>query len=457
MLDRDSIVNYCNVNQQRFLDELCQFVRFKTVGNNPRFKSAVNGCVAWLERIFWRTGFTDVTVIETWGNPVIIASYITNAAYPTIVFYGHYDIAAISDDLSDFSPFVKYSQRPPYLYGRGSSDDKGQIWAHIKAIEYFLHGKQNLNINIKVILEGNEETGSKPLLYLLKQAPSLVSADAVIVSDMPMADYNMPSIIYSLRGSFSFKLTIQRHQTEMHSGNYGGILIDPAFILCDILHSLYSYTSNYGLFHQIDATEREFMHRNGFDNVSMRSRFSETLPEEALHGRTLYENSTIMPSVTVTGLYAGNCEHEQNAIVSSASAIINIRFPFTTDGQFWYRTINKLLKRKVPSSLHYYIDILSLSNGVEIDRNDSVIAITHSILSDVYGTPPRYVRLGGTIPVVETFYNKLSIPVLMSGSGLPDDAIHSRSERYHIPTFLKSIMTSILLIHTCSLNERSIS
>jgi acetylornithine deacetylase/succinyl-diaminopimelate desuccinylase-like protein len=311
-----------------------------------------------------------------------------------------------------------------------------------------------LNVNIKVILEGNEETGSRPLLKLLKNQPSLFSADAVIISDMPMSAYNEPSIVYSLRGSFSFKVSIHRHHSERHSGNFGGLLIDPVLTLCNVLKSLYDIAGKDEFMKYYDTTEREFMLRNGFSNLSIRSKYSDTLPEEALDGRTFYENSTIMPSVAVTGLSAGSCEHEQNSIVSHASAIVNIRFPFTTDGLQWLTMVRNLLKRLVPATLKYTIEILSLSNGVEVDRNENIINIAHASLTNAFGKPPKYVRLGGTIPVVDTFYNSLSIPVLMCGSGLPDDAIHSRNERYHIPTFLKSITASILLLQRCALHER---
>jgi acetylornithine deacetylase/succinyl-diaminopimelate desuccinylase-like protein len=454
MITIDTINAYCTQNHQRFIDELRQFVRFKTIGNVPQYASAISQCVNWLHNMLYASGFTDVTQFTTSGNPVILATIFKKSTFPTIMFYAHYDIAAISDDASDTAPFINALYRHPFLYGRGSSDDKGQLWAHIKAVEYFLHCNIDLNVNIKVILEGNEETGSRPLLKLLKNQPSLFSADAVIISDMPMSAYNEPSIVYSLRGSFSFKVSIHRHHSERHSGNFGGLLIDPVLTLCNVLKSLYDIAGKDEFMKYYDTTEREFMLRNGFSNLSIRSKYSDTLPEEALDGRTFYENSTIMPSVAVTGLSAGSCEHEQNSIVSHASAIVNIRFPFTTDGLQWLTMVRNLLKRLVPATLKYTIEILSLSNGVEVDRNENIINIAHASLTNAFGKPPKYVRLGGTIPVVDTFYNSLSIPVLMCGSGLPDDAIHSRNERYHIPTFLKSITASILLLQRCALHER---
>src|SRR5947209_8949390 len=231
----DNVIDFINVNRERYLEELKSFLAIPSISALPQHAGDVKRCAEWCADEMRRIGLQNVRLIETPGNPVVYGDWLGAPGAPTILFYGHYDVQPV-DPLGLWqSPPFEATVRDGEIYARGAADDKGQVFMHFKAVEAHLKQSSRLPVNIKLILEGEEEVGSVNLDNFVRSNKSLLAADVVVISDSAMFDRGVPSICYSLRGLVYFQIDLRGTKSDLHSGVFGGAVANPNMVLAQIL------------------------------------------------------------------------------------------------------------------------------------------------------------------------------------------------------------------------------
>src|SRR5215211_5198642 len=231
----NNVIDFINTNRDRYVDQLKEYLAIPSISALPQHRADVRRCAEWTAEEMRRIGLENVRLIETPGYPVVYGDWLHASDKPTILFYGHYDVQPVDPvDLWESPPF-QATVRDGEIYARGSADDKGQIFMHFKAIEAHLKQSGKLPINVKVVLEGEEEVGSVNLDNFIKAHKAELAADVVVISDSPMFDRGIPSICYGLRGLAYFQIDLRGTASDLHSGSFGGAVANPAFVLAQIL------------------------------------------------------------------------------------------------------------------------------------------------------------------------------------------------------------------------------
>ena len=234
----DNVIDFINTNRDRYVDELTAYLAIPSISALPEHAEDVRRCAEWTRDELTRIGLENVRLVDTPGHPVVCGDWLHADGAPTILFYGHYDVQPV-DPLDEWeSPPFEATVREGEIYARGAADDKGQIFMHFKAIEAFLRQNGRLPVNLKLILEGEEEVGSEHLDGFIREHQSELGADVVVISDSPMFDRGVPSICYGLRGLTYFQVDLRGTTTDLHSGSFGGAVANPAFVLAQFLSQM---------------------------------------------------------------------------------------------------------------------------------------------------------------------------------------------------------------------------
>jgi acetylornithine deacetylase/succinyl-diaminopimelate desuccinylase-like protein len=325
---------YARAVGRRFVAELTEFTRFPSVSAQPEHAEDVKRCALWLAEHLRTVGLTHARVIPTRRHPIVYADWLDAPGHPTVLLYGHYDVQP-PDPLNEWqTPPFEPTIRGNDLFGRGASDDKGQMFVHVKALESYLHTNGRLPINVKCLFEGEEEIGSANLKAFLFQNTSALAADVAVMSDMPMLAPDRPALTYAMRGALSLELEIRGQEVDLHSGNFGGAVHNPLQTLSEIIASLHNRDGRvmipgfYDHVRRLHEKERAYMTRVG---PSDRQILQDARAERGWgeHGYTLYERITIRPALTVNGIVGGYQGPGVKAVIPArATAKINLTFPF---------------------------------------------------------------------------------------------------------------------------------
>jgi acetylornithine deacetylase/succinyl-diaminopimelate desuccinylase-like protein len=442
-------LEYAHAHRKRFVAELKRFLSFPSVSSKPERARDVRRCAAWLARHLKNIGLDQVRVIPTRGHPIVYGAWSGARGRPTLILYGHYDVVP-AEPLRDwrtppFTPTLKDGN----LYARGAADDKGQLFSHVKALESWLRTERSLPVNVKCIFEGEEEIGSPHLTSFIARNRRALRADAAVISDTRMLAPDRPAISYAQRGGLRAELKITGPPHELHSGNFGGAVLNPAQALCEIiarLHDGHGHIAIPGFYDDVrrwDEAERAFMTRNG------------PTDEEILHdanikgawgepGFTAYERTTIRPALIVNGIAGGHQGHGSKSIIpASAFAKLSFRLVPDQNPQKIAQLFRDHIARLTPAAVHSSVRTFSPIEPALVDRNHSAVRAATFAYKNGFGSPPVFVRSGGSIPVVHTFQRILGCPAVLMGFGLPDDHIHGPNEKFHLANFYKAIATSI--------------
>jgi acetylornithine deacetylase/succinyl-diaminopimelate desuccinylase-like protein len=436
-------------NRSRFLAELQQFLRFRSISSQPGRRADAMQCATWLARHLKAIGLPRVRVVPTRGNPIVFASKFRGRDYPTILIYGHYDVLP-GEPLHEW-------RTPPFeptlignkLFARGTSDDKGQLFIHIKAVESYLSAEGALPVNVKFLFEGGEEVGSPNLDSFIRRNRRILAADAAVISDTRMIAPNRPAISYAQRGGLRVELEIKGSDHDLHSGNFGGAVLNPAQALSEMiakLHDAHGRVAIPGFYKDVrnwGEMERGFMARNGRSN-------EEILANAGVHrgwgeeGFSAYERTTIRPALTINGITSGHQGKGAKSIIPSR-AIAKLSFRLVPDqkpervARLFRDYINKIKPRQVQCAVKFFSPIAPAI----LNRKHPAILAAVGAYERSFGSRPVFIRSGGSIPVVKTFQKQLGIPVVLMGFGLPEDNIHAPNENLDLTNFTKGIETSI--------------
>jgi acetylornithine deacetylase/succinyl-diaminopimelate desuccinylase-like protein len=449
----DSLRNalaYARGKQPRFEGELGAFIRFASVSAQPQHADDIAKCAAWLAGHLRAVGLDKVQVVPTARHPIVYADWRrAPPGTPTVLIYGHYDVQP-AEPLAEWRlPPFESVVRGEDIFGRGASDNKGQMFAHVNAIESFLETTSTLPVNVMCLFEGEEEIGSPNLASFLADNRRGLLANCAVVSDTQIPSPSRPAITYALRGGLSAELEARGPRRELHSGVFGGAVHNPLQALCEIIARLHDGRGRItipGFYDRVrlwDAEERAYMRQVGPSDAQM-LRNAGAIKPWGESGYSLYERTTIRPALTVSGVVGGyQGPGVKAAIPTCAVAKLNFRLVPDQDP----REIDQLFRDYVagitPPGVRTGIRTLMRANPALVDRTHPAIVAAARAYHQAFGAPTIFLRNGGTIPVVNLIHEIVGIPVVLMGFGLPDDRIHGPNEKFHLPNFHKGIATSI--------------
>jgi acetylornithine deacetylase/succinyl-diaminopimelate desuccinylase-like protein len=440
---------HIHANRLMAIGELQDFIRFPSVSMQSKYAGEVNRCARWLASQIRQAGITDTQIIPTPGHPLVYAAWRKAPGLPTLLIYGHYDVQPV-DPLNEwrtppFEPIVQDN----HLYGRGASDDKGQMYAHIKAIQAYLQTAYRLPVNVICLFEGEEEIGSPNLQNWLKDNPERLKADLAVISDTRMRNAQRPALTYALRGGLGLELVVKGPGQDLHSGTFGGAIHNPLQALCELIARLHDADHRVaipGFYDSVrvwSGAERDFMRRSGLSDAEiLRDALAQHSWGEA--GYSLYERTTTRPALTVNGITGGYQEAGGKAVIPRlASAKLSFRLAPDQDPAEVDRLFRAYIHKIAPPTIQVQIHTRMSARPALIDRNHPGMRAAAFAYRQGFGALPVYLRSGGTIPVVNMLQEIVGIPTVLMGFALGDDNKHAPNERFYLPNFYNGIATCI--------------
>lgn len=438
--------DYINKNQERFLNELLDWLRIPSISADPAFAKDVHKAAAYVADKLKAVGADNVSIEETAGYPIVYADKIIDPSKPTVLVYGHYDVQpSVPDELWE-TPAFEPDIRNGNIYARGACDDKGQVYMHVKAFETMMN-TDSLACNVKFMIEGEEEVGSTNLgIYVCDNVEKL-AADVVLISDTGMIANDIPSIDTGLRGLSYVEVEVTGPNIDLHSGTYGGAVANPINVLCDMISSLHDENRHItipGFYDNVDVVsdeDRAEMAKTPFDLEAYKAELDvDDVMGEA--GYSTIERTGIRPTLDVNGIWGGYIgEGAKTVLPSKAYAKISMRLvPSQTSAE-----ISALFKNHFESIAPKSVKVkVTLHHGGEaaVTPTDSkAYKAASKAMEATFGKKPIPTRGGGSIPIVALFEEVLGLKTVLMGFGLDSDAIHSPNEKYGIFNFYKGIET----------------
>jgi acetylornithine deacetylase/succinyl-diaminopimelate desuccinylase-like protein len=437
----------------RFVRELAQFVRFESVSGEPARRARVAACAAWLADHLRAIGLERVRVATTPGHPIVLAEWVRAPPRPTLIVYGHYDVQPSRPDAAWSTPPFGARIEASALLGRGASDDKGQMWAHVKAIESFLRTAGTLPLRVKCVFDGEEEVGSPNLMRFLAARERLFAADAAIVSDMPMLAADRPALTESLRGVLAMEIVVKGAPADLHSGLYGGAVANPLLVLCALVASLVATDGRvavdgfYDRVRPLSPRERAYMARIGPSDQNV-LQAAGVAARDGEREFTAYESTSIRPALNVTGIVGGHAGPGAKAIIPArARATLDFRLVPDQQPREIARAVARHIAALTPPNVRVRTRVLMTADPVTTPRSGPAVEAAIAAMRAAFGVAPVFVRIGGTIPVVHVLQRR-RIPTVLMGLALPDDRMHAPNERLHLPNLYRGIAASLHFMAT---------
>ena len=442
-------LSYAEQNADRFVGELKELLRIPSVSTDPAYADEVRRAAVWLRDHFDAIGMETTDIIETDGHPIVYADHITDPANPTVVVYGHYDVQPPDPleewDTDPFEPALHGDR----LYARGACDDKGQMFMQVKAAEAYLSGEGDLPVNLKYVIEGEEETGSMAIESYIQSDGSRLDGDVALISDTAMFSPETPSITYGLRGLAYAEITLQGPNRDLHSGNYGGAVDNPINALSRLLADLHDEDHHiaipgfYDDVRDLTEAERDTYANLPFDEAAWRDTIGiDDVRTEA--GYTTLECLSARPTLDVNGIWGGYTgEGAKTVLPSKAHAKLSMRLVPKQSVPDIYDKLEAHLKADVPDTMELSVRRLHGGDPVLVDPSIPPMQAAKDAMGEVRGTDPVFVRNGGTIPVVADFQQHLGLDSVLMGFGLDADAIHSPNESFGLDRFHQGIQAII--------------
>jgi acetylornithine deacetylase/succinyl-diaminopimelate desuccinylase-like protein len=446
----NAALQYAARQHASHLEELFAFLRLASVSTDPAYAAPTAAAADWLAERLAAAGLENVRVIPTTRHPLVYADWLhAGPDAPTVLIYGHYDVQPVDPlELWDTPPFEPQA-RDDYVYARGAADDKGQVYIHVKAAEAYLRTAGRLPLNVKFLIEGEEEIGSANLRAFIPQNRELLAADSALISDSAIVGPDQPALVYSLRGNCHVQLKLTGPARDLHSGTYGGSINNPLNALGHLLAKLKNEFGHimipgfYDRVRPLSLEERELLAAFPLSEADWLAQTGAP----ALWGEpeyTLVERIGARPTLDVTGMWGGYIgEGAKTVLPSSAHAKVSMRLVPDQDPAEIAALFEKFVREVLPPSVSVEMRIGGMSRAALIDRDTAPMRAAAAAYETTFGRPPVFMREGGSIPVVSDFEGQLGLPTVLMGFGLPGDHIHSPNERFYLPNFHKGIETSI--------------
>ena len=444
----ENVLSYIEKNQDRFLEELKEFLRIPSISNNAENNKDVVRCAHYVADQLREIGMQQAQLFPTPGHPIVYGEWLGAPGQPTILCYGHYDVQPVDPlDLwisGPFDPTIRNGE----IFARGSVDDKGQVLMNFKGVEAHLKADGKLPVNIKFLIEGEEEVGSANLDNFIAEHKQLLKADVVLISDTPMFDRGIPSICYGLRGLVYCQIDLKGSNSDLHSGSFGGTVINPNFALAQIITELKDKNGRiqipgfYDDVEEMTSGEKRELSRLPFNE----EKYRKDLGAPALQGEKGYntlERIWVRPTLEVNGLCGGFIgEGAKTVIPAKAMAKISMRLVPNQDPDKIASLFESYVKQIAPASVELSITRMHGGKAWVAPIDHPAILAASRAFEKAFGKRPVFVREGGSIPVVATFAELLGLPSVLMGIGLPDENAHAPNEKLDLFNFRTGIAGS---------------
>ncbi len=441
---------YLKQTEKKRLSDLFALLKFPSVSAKSEHKPDLVACAGWLKQHLAGIGFR-AKVMPTGGHPVVYAQYLVDKKAPTVLYYGHYDVQPPEPlELWNSAPF-KPEIRSGYIYARGSTDDKGQTFAQIKGLEAVIKATGTLPVNVKLLIEGEEETHSANLPKFIRKNKKMLAADVVVVSDTAQFSRTLPAVTIGLRGIASVEVFVYGPDRDVHSGSFGGAITNPVNALCAMVGSLHDKDSHVTIpgFYKGVKPIGKLMKQQLARLPFKAGPYQKSLKVPALGGEkgfTTMERTWLRPTCDVNGITGGyQGEGAKTIIPSMASCKITMRLVPGQEPKDICNKIEKYLKRIAPKSVRVKVDKHGGAEACLVPPNSPWLAAANDALKAGFGVEPVYMLEGGSIPIVNDFKAILKLDTLLIGFGQADDNIHSPNERFRVRDFERGCLTAAYL------------
>jgi len=448
---------YAEKNHDQFIAELIDFLKIESVSTDKTRYDQVNQAADWLKDHCVNIGLENVEIMPTDGHPIVYADWLhAGDDKPTVLIYGHYDVQP-ADDPNDPSMLAEWVSPPfdpairdGHLYARGATDDKGQTFIHLKAFDSQMKATGTFPVNIKFMIEGEEEIGSPNLLPYLKENLDRLACDVVVVSDSDVLAPDKPSMTYALRGLVYTEIHVKGGDSDLHSGSFGGAVHNPVQALAEILAQLHDANGTITvpgfyddvvpltdeereLLAKIPKTEAEFM---------AEGKLSALWGEKEY---TVLERVGARPTLEINGMIGGFTGDGQKTVIGkSAMAKVSCRLVANQDPDKIFDLLKRHITNITPDSITSEVKRLGAhADPVLVPIDNATVKVASEAYEAVFGTQPYFIRSGGSIPVVGFYQTMLNVPVLLMGFGLPDDNLHAPNEKFTLVMFERGVQTML--------------
>ncbi|MGH9670984.1 MAG: dipeptidase [Terriglobales bacterium] len=450
----NAAVAYAHQNQERFLSELKDLLRIPSVSTLPEHKEDVRRAAQFVADEMKRIGLEQVEIIPTQGHPLVYADWLHAAGKPTVLCYGHYDVQP-PDPVEEWtSPPFEPTERNQNIYARGAVDDKGQMYMHLKAIESLMKtGGGCLPVNVRMIIEGEEEVGGESISRFVREHSARLKADVALISDTELFAPDLPTLCVGLRGMVYTELEATGPMTDLHSGIYGGAAPNPMEALARIISKLKNDKGKIlipGFYDDVSKpTAAELKAWKSLPFNEQRYRKTE-VGSSVLTGESGYsvlERTWARPTLEVHGMPGGFIGAGGKTVIPArAAAKISMRLVPDQRPDRIFKQYSKFVNKLVPKGIHLKIKQFSVADPIVVKTNNRFVKASTEAMREVFHKDTVYIRSGGSIPIVADFEKHLKIPSVMMGFGLPDDNLHAPNEKFHIPNFYRGIESIILFL-----------
>ena len=440
--------------KERYLDELVEYLRIPSISTDPEHAPDVERCAEYLMARMREAGLPTVERIDAGGHPLVYAEWSGAPGKPTVLFYGHYDVQPV-DPIEEWRhPPFEPAREDGNLVARGATDDKGQSYTHLKAVGAMLAARGALPVNVKFLIEGEEESGGAAIeRYVRQDGGKRLACDAVVVSDSSMYAPGQPSLVYGLRGMCYVELRVQGPNRDLHSGTYGGAVANPLNALCEVVAALRDSRTGrirvpgfYDKVRPLADWERQEIaalphHRAAY----MAELGVEELPGE--EGYSPQERTTVRPTLDVNGIFGGYMGRGAKTVLPAwGGAKVSMRLVPDQEPEEIGRLFTDYVRQVTPPGVKVQVDALHGGRPFLLSTEGPYFGAAMAALEGTFGARPVRVREGGSIPVVNTFSEVLRVPILLMGYGLPDDRLHSPNEKMSIAQFYDGIRCTVRLL-----------
>jgi acetylornithine deacetylase/succinyl-diaminopimelate desuccinylase-like protein len=447
----NQVVDFINVNRDRYVDELKQYLAIPSISALPQHAADVRKAAEWTGDALRSAGLDNVRLIDTPGNPVVYGDWMNAPGKPTILFYGHYDVQPVDPVELWTSPPFEATVRDGEIYARGAADDKGQVFMHIKAVEAHIKKAGSLPLNIKFFIEGEEEVGSVNLDEFVRTHKQDLAADVVVISDSGMFDRGIPSICYGLRCLIYYQIDLRGTKSDLHSGSFGGAVANPAFVLAQVLAQMKDRGGRikipgfYDDVRPLSEVERAEWKKLPFNDTKYR----KELGAPKLFGETSYstlERVWARPTFEVNGLLSGfTGDGAKTVLPAIAMAKISMRLVPDQDPKKVGELFEAYIRKIVPKTVELKLTRMHGGKPWMTEFDNKYVRAAGRAIEQGFGKSPVFTREGGSIPVVSTFQEELGLPSVLFGVGLPDENAHAPDERLDLGNFHNGIIASAYL------------
>ncbi len=441
---------YSRDHAERFRHELHEFLRIPSLSGNPAHGGDVKRAAEWLASHLHAMGVENAKVMRTAGHPVVYGEWMgAGPDKPTVLVYGHYDVVPAEMEDGWHTPPFEPVEKDGKIYARGATDDKGQLFIHVKALESCIEADGGPPVNVKLLFEGEEEISSPNLLPFIKTNQEKLKADVCVISDSSMRAIEEPAITYSLRGMTYIEVAVRGPREDLHSGFWGGATHNPALALAEIISKLYNRDKTiavqgfYDDVAPISPEERKIIAKTALSE----DQFKDATGAPAVWGDenyTIRERLSARPTLEVNGLWSGYSGPGPKTIIpAEAGAKISCRLVGNQDPEKIYKLLKQHIESIAPPTVKIKVSLVNKGKPALIPYDLPEMQAASRAYRDAWGHEAVFMRGGGSIPIVADIYDLMKIPVVMMGYGLDSDGLHSPNEHYSIEMFHRGIETAI--------------